>query len=67
MKDRTDQNFVAIESAINTMYRHLNALGDRLEIMEKNIMALQADINSHKQLTAHVLGRGMGATQKLDS
>lgn len=67
MTDRVNQNFVAIQAALNTIYKDMNKLGDRLGIMEKNLAALQGEIANQKQLTAHVLGRGMGATKKLDS
>jgi septal ring factor EnvC (AmiA/AmiB activator) len=63
MSERDDKNFKAIETAINTMYKDTSALADRIALMEKNIIAINGQVQTQKQLTAHVLGRGMGPTE----
>ena len=61
--NKDDKNFKAIETAINTLYKDMGVMGERITLMEKNITALSNQIENQKQLTAHVLGRGMGPTE----
>lgn len=60
-----DKNFNAIANALRVVQAENTTLKIRMAQMEKNLILLQAEMNNQKQLTAHVLGRGMGPTLDL--
>ena len=59
---RVDRNFAAIEQALNKVNVDNGELQTRMATMERTISVLQSELANQKQLTAHVLGRGMGST-----
>lgn len=66
MSDINSRNFAAIEQAYNRLYKDYQALMERQNRLEGTVAILQSELANQKQLTAHVLGRGMGSTVASD-
>lgn len=60
--DKNDRNFAAIEQALNKVNKDNMKLQEEMQIMKNTMAILQSELANQKALTAHVLGRGMGAT-----
>ncbi len=62
MSSLQDRNNKAIEQAINQLAKQNSDLNERATRLENTVAVLQSELANQKQLTAHVLGRGMGST-----
>ena len=56
------KNFAIIQQAINDLAKENRELKERVSMFEGHIARLQAEIENSKQLSAHLIGRGMGST-----
>lgn len=56
------KNLHAIQTALNAIYKKQEASDQKIAMLEATVVTLRAELAGQKQLTAHVLGRGMGST-----
>lgn len=62
MSDAQDKNNRIIQDAINKLAKQNALLNERQEKLENELIILKAEFANNKQMTAHIVGRGMGST-----
>lgn len=56
------KNVAALVQEVKQMEARIDKLEDLVQRLSGALQNLQADVTNTKQLTAHVMGRGMGST-----
>lgn len=62
MDSTQEKNNRIIQDAINQLAKQSNEMRQRVQMLENEIVILKAEIANTKQMTGHILGRGMGST-----
>ena len=58
----SDKNVITIQDALNRLIKENEELKEHLTRAENNLTMLGQELANHKQMTAHIMGRGMGST-----
>lgn len=62
MSDIQEKNNRIIQDAINLLAKQNSELNEKVVTLQGEVANLKADLANTKQLTGHILGRGMGST-----